>query len=279
VADSGQRSDAYVRSAIVAVAAERYRLAQGHWPDTLVELKEAGYLKTIPTDPYDGRPLRWRRLDDGQVGYAVGPDLVDNGGNLADRRKPQEPGTDIGFRLWDVAKRRQLPKLDAILAGKGQPDDDGERLALAQQCMQGRKKRYAAASRFFAGAFANDATLADDMEQQHRYNAACAAALAGCGQGNDADTLDDNERASLRKQAVAWLRADLAHWTEIAGSDKPAGAAPLWLLPLQHWLDDADLAGIRDKDALDKLPADEREVCQKLWADVAVLLKKAGEGQ
>ena len=38
-----------------------------------------------------------------------------------------------------------------------------------------------------------------------------------------------------------------------------------------------DLAGMRVKDALTKLPADERQACQKLWADVAELLKKAGD--
>jgi hypothetical protein len=36
----------------------------------------------------------------------------------------------------------------------------------------------------------------------------------------------------------------------------------------------ADLASIRDPAAVAKLPDGEREACQKLWADVAALLKK-----
>jgi hypothetical protein len=34
---------------------------------------------------------------------------------------------------------------------------------------------------------------------------------------------------------------------------------------------------LREKDAVAKLPADEREACEKLWTDVAELLKKASE--
>jgi hypothetical protein len=46
---------------------------------------------------------------------------------------------------------------------------------------------------------------------------------------------------------------------------------------LQHWQKDTDLAGIRDRAALAKLPADEQKVFTQLWADVAALLKKAEE--
>jgi hypothetical protein len=37
------------------------------------------------------------------------------------------------------------------------------------------------------------------------------------------------------------------------------------------------LAGIRNPDAVGKLPADEHEACKKLWADVAALLRKVEE--
>jgi hypothetical protein len=46
---------------------------------------------------------------------------------------------------------------------------------------------------------------------------------------------------------------------------------------MQHWQKDTDLAGLRDKAALDKLPAEEREACQKLWAQVEDLQKRAQE--
>jgi hypothetical protein len=43
---------------------------------------------------------------------------------------------------------------------------------------------------------------------------------------------------------------------------------------LQHRQKDPDLAGIRDRAAVAKLPADEQEACKKLWTDMAALLKK-----
>jgi hypothetical protein len=46
---------------------------------------------------------------------------------------------------------------------------------------------------------------------------------------------------------------------------------------LLSWKRDQNLAGLRDASALAKLPAEEREACRKLWADVDALLKKAGE--
>ena len=41
--------------------------------------------------------------------YSVGNDAVDNGGNL-DREHPIQPGVDVGYRLWNVSKRRQPPR-------------------------------------------------------------------------------------------------------------------------------------------------------------------------
>jgi hypothetical protein len=105
VAASFRRSMAELRSAQTALAAERYRQVNQRWPETLAELVPA-YLERVPSDPYDGNELRYRRLDDGVVIYALGPDGKDDGGNLAGRKVPVE-GTDVGFRLWDVAQRRQ----------------------------------------------------------------------------------------------------------------------------------------------------------------------------
>jgi hypothetical protein len=102
------------------------------------------------------------------------------------------------------------------------------------------KQRDAAAARFYADAFAHDARLADDRATSNRYNAACCAALAGCGRGGDADQLDEKERARLRKQALDWLRADLAARARLAAGDKRGDRAAV-RQTLQHWQEDADL--------------------------------------
>jgi hypothetical protein len=98
---------AQLRCAGAALAAERYRREKGRWPETLATLVP-DYLDDVPIDPFDGQPLRLARPDDGLVVYSVGPDGHDDGGTL-DWRNPKRPGTDLGFRLWDVDKRRQPP--------------------------------------------------------------------------------------------------------------------------------------------------------------------------
>jgi hypothetical protein len=45
---------------------------------------------------------------------------------------------------------------------------------------------------------------------------------------------------------------------------------------LNHWRHDADFAGVRDEDALAKLPQAEQEGWRRLWSDVAALLHKTG---
>src|SRR5439155_15699761 len=89
----------FLRCAIVAVAAERYRLANGRWPETLAAVIPA-YLSKIPIDPFDGQPLRYRRLKDGVIIYTIGEDQKDNGGQRV-RIKAGAPDTDVGFQLWD----------------------------------------------------------------------------------------------------------------------------------------------------------------------------------
>jgi Tfp pilus assembly protein PilF len=164
-------------------------------------------------------------------------------------------------------------KLPALLQGQAKPAGAAERLDLAQLCRQ-YKQLYAASARFYAEAFADQPRLAEGLQAGHRYNAACAAALAAAGQGQDADRLDDPGRARLRRQALSWLRADLAAWARVVDKAPPQ-ARPAVRQTLQHWQQDPDLAGLRDKDAVAKLPEAERQAWRKLWADVDALLTRA----
>ena len=83
---------------------------------------------------------------------------------------------------------------------------------------------------------------------------------------------------ALRRQALDWLRADLALWAKQAGSAKAEDrAAAAWAL--RHWPQTPYLAGVRDKPALAALPAEERAGWDKLWADVAGLLRRLGAGK
>jgi serine/threonine-protein kinase len=114
----------------------------------------------------------------------------------------------------------------------------------------------------------------EDPRSCRRYNAACAAALAGCGQGKDTGGLDDKKRASLRRQALDWLRADLTACNKLLENDADK-SRPAIVELMRHWLADTDFAGVRGDDALSKLPEAERQPWRQLWAEAADLLARA----
>jgi hypothetical protein len=132
----------------------------------------------------------------------------------------------------------------------------------------GQQQRYAAAARFYAEAFTADSHLLTGRPSGHRYNAACAAALAGCGRGRDAADLDEASRAGFRRQALDWLRAELEARQRLL-EQEPEKARWVVADDLQRWLGDSDFDGVRGPDALGQLPGAERQAWQELWADVA----------
>jgi serine/threonine protein kinase/Flp pilus assembly protein TadD len=164
------------------------------------------------------------------------------------------------------------PNLPAVLGGREQPADAAERADYGRLCQI--KRLHAAATRLYRDAFAARADLVASPANVLRYNAACAAALAGCGGGEDAAKLTDAERAGLRKQALDWLRADIEAWRGLLDKD-PDKVRPAAAEKMRHWLRDADFAGVRGPDALAKLPEAERQDWQKLWTDVQRLLDRA----
>src|SRR5262249_19049276 len=103
-------------------------------------------------------------------------------------------------------------KLGQVLRGDTPTPRGAEAIELARLC-QRYKQLPAAATRFYMEAFDAQPGLADDPRSPHRYNAACAAALAGCGQGKDTTSLDEKQRAQLRQQALAWLQAERMKWS------------------------------------------------------------------
>jgi serine/threonine-protein kinase len=167
-------------------------------------------------------------------------------------------------------------KLPAMMRGDSEPASAVERLDLAALCQHPGKQLHAAAARLYAEAFAVEPKLAADLRQPHRYNAACSAALAAAGQGEDAKHLPDKEGQRLRRQVLAWLRDDLALWAKVAErAEAPAKQAVRQTM--RHWQQDTDLASVRDPAALDQLLDDEGRQWRQLWNDVAGLLAKVGE--
>jgi hypothetical protein len=197
-------------------------------------------------------------------------------------------GDELGSRnpLWphvqaqaQIRQAEQMARLDdrfpGVLQGKDRPKDAAERVAFAQLCQLARKQ-FTASARFYGEAFAAQPALAGDLSAGHRYNAACAAALAGCGQGQGAAGLDDKERARLRRQALDWLTSELQAWHRVLEKEH-AKARPAVAQQMRHWLHDTDFNGVRGAEALARLPEAERQPWRQLWADVADTLARARE--
>ncbi|MHC4543800.1 MAG: hypothetical protein ACYTDW_14190 [Planctomycetota bacterium] len=89
------RTAAQLRTAQAGLAIERYRLAAGKLPDSLTELMPT-YLDAVPKDPFDGKELRYKKLETGFVIYSIGEDGNDDGGKEKPRKRTRPPAP------WDV---------------------------------------------------------------------------------------------------------------------------------------------------------------------------------
>ena len=137
-----------------------------------------------------------------------------------------------------------------------------------------KRKKYGESTELGLAAFRASPALAENLAEHCRYNAACAAVLAGCGRGDDAPCFDTGARSRWRKQGLAWLRADLALWSRtIDGSDADARARGR--STLQHWLGDSDFAPLRDGARPTEVTEEERADWEALWARVRGVVQRA----
>jgi Flp pilus assembly protein TadD len=162
-------------------------------------------------------------------------------------------------------------RLLAVIRGDEKPKSGNESLELAYFAHQ--TKRFAVAAQLFAEALRSLPWWTVGLMRDIRYHAACCAALAGAGKGIDEMPLDEKTKAHWRNQAVEWLKADLGQSSKQAGTGKPEDKS-LVGQTLREWKSQADLAGIRDDTAVNRLAEDEQKACRVLWAEVDTLLRK-----
>ncbi|HTU23366.1 MAG TPA: tetratricopeptide repeat protein, partial [Gemmataceae bacterium] len=200
-------------------------------------------------------------------------------GKLREARDALERGHKLGIRQkgWNKPSERWLSQcqrqierekqLPAFRRGEIKPADSDERIAWAMLCLRAHPY-YADAAELFRTAFADRPALAET----HRIYAACAAALAGCGQGEGAEKLTEAERAGWRKQALAWLRSDL----EVLRKRSERGSEGLRgdvRKTLRRCRDNPALAGLRDTKDIEKLPKQEGEAWRRFWDEVNEVLE------
>ncbi len=185
---------------------------------------------------------------------------------------------DRALTLKLLGQCRQLLDTDATLneylTGKVAPTDAATLVQMANLAQQPFRRLYCTAVALYCDAFTRQPWLA----RGHRYNAACAAALAGTAQGEETNSIDDTARAELRYCALSWLQEDLGALARHLGSVH-AGTADHVHKTLLHWQKDADLAAVRDPDSLRKLPETEQVAWRNLWAQVDALLARTRPGK
>lgn len=90
---------ASVREAKAVLAIERWRLSHaGSVPDSLSALKP-GFLSELPVDPFDEKPLRYKKLERGYVVYSIGPDFTDDNGMPKPKGASHPTQYDVVFQV------------------------------------------------------------------------------------------------------------------------------------------------------------------------------------
>jgi len=162
----------------------------------------------------------------------------------------------------EIARRAVLPQLSRFLAGKYEPQDDLERIAMTAECQF--RELHAARAHLMAQVVGSTPELATKF----RRHAVIPAALAGCGLGKDNPPLNDIQRERWRVQARDWVRAELAAATDT--STEPARTTARNTLRL--WLGAPELACVRDPAGLSKLQAAERQEWADTWEQARKLV-------
>jgi tetratricopeptide (TPR) repeat protein/tRNA A-37 threonylcarbamoyl transferase component Bud32 len=170
------------------------------------------------------------------------------------------------------AKRSQvMPRVEALIRGEASATAAewlGNFVAMTTD------GRFADAVRLAEKWMALDPVGADKVWECGRYNAACAAARAGAGEGRFTQPIDDAAKAEFRARARKWLTADVAEWNRLF---EAAGNVPSTdMIKNLSWAkEDGDLSPIRDEEFTSKWPEDERKACAALWTELDAVLAKA----
>jgi len=220
--------------------------------------------------------------DDPRTLYKLGGALL-NLNRLEEALSAFKKAHAIGARRpgWRYQSARQITlcerflalakRVNAIQAGEPEPDEVGERIALAR-CAR-RIDMHATAARLWRSAFRDDPGL---ERGRSLVEAASSAALAGTGAGKDAESLDEPARSNWFVQAVTWLQAYVDAVAEVLErrGESTCSRAREALLEVRR---SADLAGLRDLTHLARLSKEDRYACIMLWAKIGKLLVECGE--
>jgi serine/threonine-protein kinase len=240
---------------------------------------EATYRRAVEFDSANGlaqSELSWALRWNGKLAEALAAQrryLEMNAGKWKDAKE------EAGERWWEaiVAKAVELqPHLADILRGTRKPASAQETLEFGYLC--DFTSHHAAAVDFYQRAFAADPALAETGSSEddgwNRREAACTAAFAAGGAGEDAPS-DAGAKARLRARALDWLKTELAAVHRSLDAD-PKGAlksvrSRLDWLKREGWLED-----VRAPEEIAKFPPAEQAAWRAFWSDVDALIARVG---
>ncbi len=173
--------------------------------------------------------------------------------------------------------QRISSRLDDVIAGRLEPMTANEACIFAELCSLPFQRRFAKSATLYEKAFAADPKLADNLADEYRFYAACAAVHVSRGDGVDAPA-GAAERSSFRAKALNWLRADLLLRQRQAGSTDPA-ERKLAATGLTNWQYGRDLAVLRSNEPRPEMSEKERADWDAFWKDVEATKVLASKNQ
>jgi eukaryotic-like serine/threonine-protein kinase len=215
--------------------------------------------------------------------YQIAHDLIYEEGRFSEALAELEAGiklvspNDPTKPKWGrlVAECRRLikldPRLNLYLKGEINSGGAGESCELALLCAWPSRRLFGEAARLYEQAFALEPRRATDLRLGYRYHAAGCAARAASGKGLDSQTTV--ERNHWREKALEWLQADLSIRREQIqnGTSEQASDAQI---KLRYWMNDPQLADVRDEQSLQQMTAAERSSWRELWQTIGELATK-----
>ncbi|MBL8897327.1 MAG: tetratricopeptide repeat protein [Planctomycetes bacterium] len=205
--------------------------------------------------------LRLQRFEEAEVSLRRAEQLWSEKGDAFSREWLKRTRSTLA-----EIERMVVPESTLMEIARGEREGESASAFVSAARLASRRGQNAMAARTYARAFAAFPELS--RTAPYLYHAACEAALAGCGQGEDAGTLDEEGRAALREQARRWLsqETDRLRQEIAAGAERAKAAREQMGFVRQS----TELAGVRGE-SLDTLPEAEASAWRELWRQIEAL--------
>ena len=104
------RNRANAEATLAVIAIQRFKQEKEQLPDDLQEVVSAGYLTSLPMDPFSDKPLVYKKTENDFTLYSLGFDFDNDGGKMGDAKggRPSIWNADDGDAVfWPVAESKK----------------------------------------------------------------------------------------------------------------------------------------------------------------------------